>query len=57
MFHLNLQSTLILKKETKLRKLLKKSFEKYKRKTISIIINIIDQQRYNYFAPKKLLTV
>jgi len=45
---------LILKKETKLKKILKISFEKYKMKTISIIINIIDQRRYNYFASKKV---
>ena len=45
---------LILKKETKLKKILKISFEKYKQKTISIIINIIDQQRYNFFASKKV---
>lgn len=44
---------LILKKETKLKKILKISFEKYKKKTISIIINIIDQQRYNFFNSKK----
>lgn len=45
---------LLLKKETKLKKILKISFEKYKQKTICIIINIIDQQRYNFFASKKV---
>ena len=43
---------LLLKKEKKLNKILKISFEKYKQKTISIIINIIDQQKYNYFTSK-----
>ena len=45
---------LLLKKEKKLNKILKISFEKYKQKTISIIINIIDQQKYNYFTSKKV---
>jgi hypothetical protein len=45
---------LLLKKEKKLNKILKISFEKYKQKTISIIINIIDQQRYNYFSLLKV---